>query len=76
MEVSSPHRMGITSSFLPRATWMAVRSASVAATVTVGAGRSVRPLSLGGWPSVPVNGVSVPLTATTGSVFGLCVRNS
>lgn len=76
MDESLPHQMVNISSYLLQAASMAVRSAAVAAAVTTGVGRSALRRALGYWASIPVYGMSVPITATTGSVFGPCGRNN
>ena len=68
--------MVIISSSLPQASSMAVRSTTVAAAVTSGVGRSTRHRSLGGCTSLSMYGMSMPVAASTGSVFGPCVVSS
>ena len=68
--------MVIISSSLPQATSVAVRSTTVATAVTAGVGRSTRRRTFGNWASIPVYGLSVPVAAASGSVFGPCVVSS
>ena len=55
---------------------MAVCSTIVAAAVTIGVVHAILPRALGDCISIPVVGMSLPITASTGSLYGLCALSS